>query len=127
MLTVPAGPGNRPSIRPPEPPPTPAGVAQVLRQRTGPAQVQCSGCHATAELSSPPVPGEPAGWLVLGAGTPGESRPSELLARACSPECLALVLPAVKARLAELPYAPPDRPSSARTVAALLKEVPRGR
>jgi hypothetical protein len=36
MITVPAGPGNRPTIRPPEPPATPAGMAQITRRRTAP-------------------------------------------------------------------------------------------
>jgi hypothetical protein len=129
MITVPAGPDNSPTLRPPEPPPTPAALAQVTRRRTGPAQVQCSGCHATAELSVPLVAGEPAGWLTLGAGTPDgpDGRKSELLARCCSAECLAVILPRVKERLAELPYQPPDRPSSARSVAALMSERPRPR
>jgi hypothetical protein len=127
MLTVPAGPGNQPAVRPPEPPATPAGLAQAVRRRTGPAQAQCSGCHATVDLSSPPVDGEPAGWVTLIAGTPDGPRAGELLARCCSAECLAVVLPAVRARLAELPYAAPDRPSRAGTVRALMAERPRGR
>jgi hypothetical protein len=126
LVTVPAGPGNQPTVRPPEPPATPVGVAQVLRKRTGPAQAQCSGCHATAGLSLPPVEGEPAGWITMIAGTPDGPRPGELLARCCSAECAAVILPAVKARLAELPYAIPDRPSRAGTVRALMAERPRG-
>ena len=127
MLIVPAGPGNTPSIRPPEPPPTPSGVAGVLRRRTGPASVICTGCRSEVGLSNPPQPGEPAGWLTVGAGTPDgpADRKSELLGRFCSAECLATTLPLIKARLAELPYAVPDRPSRASTVAALMAEKPR--
>lgn len=129
MLLVPAGPGNAPSIRPPEPPPTPAGVAQVLRQRTGPPMVVCTGCRAEVQLSNPPRPGEPAGWLTVGAGTPDgpEGRKSELLGRFCSAECLAATLPVIRQRLADLPYAVPDRLSRASTVAALMSERPRPR
>jgi hypothetical protein len=127
MVTVPAGPGNAPTFRPPEPPASPAGLAQITRRRTGPASVQCSGCHAVVDLSAPPVEGEPAGWVALIAGTPDGPRPGELLARCCSAECVAVILPAVKARLAELPYAVPDRPSRAGTVRALMAERPRGR
>ncbi len=129
MITVPAGPGNRPSIKPPEPPASPAGIAQIARRRTGPASVQCSGCHASVDLSNPPLAGEPAGWVTLGAGVPDgpDGRKSELLARCCSAECVAVILPAVKARLADLPYAVPDRPSQAGSVSALMRERPRGR
>ena len=80
-------------------------------------------------LSNPPAPGEPAGWVTLVAGTPDgpEGRKGELLARCCSAECVATILPAIKARLAELPYAVPDRVSRASTVAALMRERPGGR
>lgn len=128
LVTVPQGPGNAPTIRPAvEPPaPSPAHLAAVTRRRTGPATVACSGCHASVDLSVPPRPGEPAGWLLVGAGNPDgpDDRKSELLARCCSAECLAVVLPAIRERLAELPYQPADRPSSARTVSALMREMP---
>lgn len=129
LVTVPEGPGNRPSIPPPPPPPTPEGLAQVLRQRTGPPVMVCTGCRAEVRLSNPPAPGEPAGWITVGAGTPDgpEGRKSELLGRFCSAECLATTLPVIRQRLADLPYAVPDRPSRAATVAALMRETPRPR
>lgn len=101
----------------------------MLRQRTGPPAVVCTGCRAEVSLSNPPQPGEPAGWLTVGAGTLDgpEGRKSELLGRFCSAECLATILPLIRQRLAELPYAVPDRPSRAATVAALMAERPRGR
>jgi len=62
MLVVPSGPGNAPTIRPPEPPPTPAGVAQMLRTRANPTVVICTGCRAQVQLSSLPSPvSRPAG------------------------------------------------------------------
>lgn len=125
IITVPLGPGSQPTLRP-ETPASPAGLALLARRRTGPPEVQCSGCHGSAGMSSPPADGEPAGWLEIRAGVPDapEGRRSELVTRACSAECLAVVLPAVRARLAELPYAPPDRPSSAATIGALMREIP---
>ncbi len=119
-----AAPSER--VRPPAPPATPAGVGQVVRRRTGPASVQCSGCHAAVNLSSPPRPGEPAGWVTLTTGTPDgpEGRKAELLARCCSAECVALILPQIRERLAELPYAVPDRVSDARSVSPLMSEIP---
>ena len=96
-------------------------------------QPDCGDLHRLPRSGAaviPAQPGEPAGWLTVGVGTPGgpEDRKSELLGRFCSPECLATALPLIKARLAELPYRPPDeRPSSANTVAQLMREVPAGR
>jgi hypothetical protein len=128
MLIVPAGPGNQPAIKPPEPPRTPSGLASVLRRRTGPASAICTGCRAEVQLSNPPQPGEPAGWLTVGAGTPDgpEGPKSELMGRFCTPECLATTLPLIKQRLADLPYAVPDRVSRASTVRQLMSERPGG-
>lgn len=124
MVTVPAGPGNRPTVAPP-PLPTPTGLAVINRKKTT-STAQCSGCHALVQLSSPPQPGEPAGWLTLIVGVPDapSGRHGELLARACSAECVALVLPAVAQRLSQLPVAVADRPPGARSISALMRERP---
>ena len=129
MVTVPAGVGNAPTIKPPEPPTDRSGMAQILRTRSNPTVVICTGCRAEVQLSSPPLPGEPAGWITVGVGTPDgpEGRKSELLGRFCGPECLAVTLPLIKSRLSELPYAPPDRVSNASTIDRLMSEIPRGR
>ena len=125
MVTVPSAPGNQPLLRPPEPPATPAGMAQVLQaKRLGATQAQCAGCHSVVALSAPPRPGEPAGWLHVYIGTPDEAQPAQRLGYLCSPECLALVLADIKARMSDFAYAVPDRPSSASTVAQLMREVP---
>ena len=125
MVTVPEGPGNRPVIPPPPLPPTPAGLAVINRKKTT-STAQCSGCHALAPLSSPPRPGEPAGWITMIAGVPDApaGREGELLARVCSAECAALVLPAVAERLSQLPVALSDRPPAARSISALMRERP---
>ena len=67
-----------------------------------------------------PAAGEPVpGWLTLLADR-------ELMARACSAECLAKVLPQVKERLAERPWTPPE-PGPGGSLAAVMREVPRAR
>ena len=123
MVTVPAGPGNRPTVPPPPLPPT--GLAVISRKKTS-STALCSGCHALAPLSSPPRPGEPAGWLAIIVGVPDApaGREGELLARVCSAECAALVLPAVAERLSQLPVAVADRPPAARSISALMRERP---
>ena len=125
MVVVPEGVGNRPTVAPPSLPPTPTGLAVIARKKTT-GTVSCSGCHAMTQLSSPPQPGEPAGWLSLTVGVPDapSGRHGELLARACSAECVALILPAVAERLAQLPVAVADRPPGARSISALMRERP---
>lgn len=111
MVTVPA---PLPAVRP-EPPPTPAGLDLITRRKTGPARYVCSGCHGS---TVPPALGEPApGWLSLLAD-------AELLARACSAECLAKVLPQVREKLADRPWAKPE-PAMNGSIAALMREPPR--
>ena len=113
LFTVPA---PLPSIRPPVPP-TPEGIATIARRRTGPERYVCAGCHGSAVA---PAAGEPVpGWLTLLADR-------ELMARACSAECLAKVLPQVKERLAERPWTPPE-PGPGGSLAAVMREVPRAR
>lgn len=124
MVVVPEGPGNRPLVPPPLPP-TPTGLVVISRKRTT-STVTCSGCHALAQVSSPRWPGEPAGWLAIVVGVPDAppGRETELLARTCSAECTALILPAVAERLSQLPVAVSDRPGNARSIPALMRERP---
>lgn len=91
-------PAGLPVVRP-EPPPTPAGLDLIIRRKTGPTRYVCSG------------------WLVLLAD-------AELMARACSAECLAKVLPQVRETLADRPWAKPE-PGPEANLAALMREPPR--
>ncbi len=114
-VTVPA---PLPSIRPPVPA-TPEGMAVIQRRKTGPERYVCAGCHGSAAV---PAAGEPVpGWLVLLADR-------ELLARACSAECLARVLPQVREKLSERPWTPPEPGTTERiSLASLMRERPAGR
>ena len=55
MVTVPEGPGNRPTVPPPPLPASPSALAVISRKRTS-TTVSCSGCHALASTSCPPPP-----------------------------------------------------------------------
>ena len=97
-VTVPA---PLPAVRAPLPA-SPEGLAVISRRKTAPERWYCSSCRGSAAT---PGPGEPVpGWLELRAD-------SELLARACTEECLAKVLPEVQQRLAGRPWVAPEPPS----------------
>jgi hypothetical protein len=126
MVTVPAGPGNHPHH--------PATGTTINVGRCGARAPQGHRPRAGAVLGMPRH-----GGLVRAAGRRrargvdhhdrgnlGRAEAGELLARCCSAECAAVILPAVRARVAEVPYAIPDRPSRAGTVRALMAERPRG-
>ena len=111
-VTVPA---PLPAIRPPLPA-SPEGMAQISSRKTAPERWYCSSCRGSAAT---PAPGEPVpGWLELRAD-------GDLLARACTEECLARCLPEVQQRLAGRAWVAPEPPPGGN-IRRLMAEVPKG-
>ena len=111
-VTVPA---PLPAVRAPLPA-SPEGLAVISRRKTAPERWYCSSCRGSAAT---PAPGEPVpGWLELRAD-------GDLLARACTEECLARCLPEVQQRLAGRPWVAPEPPPGGN-IRRLMAEVPKG-
>jgi hypothetical protein len=120
MVTVPAA---LPAIRT-EPPPSPAGIDLINKRRVGPERWYCSCCQGSTVTPGPGLP--PIGWIAVQVGEvlAGHSGSKAVLAvRACSVECLARLLPALKDRLSDQPWQRPE-PGPGGNVATLMKEVP---
>ncbi len=104
-----------PAVRPPLPA-SPEGLAVISRRKTAPERWYCSSCRGSAAT---PAPGEPVpGWQELRAA-------GDLLARACTEECLARCLPEVQQRLAGRPWVAPEPPPGGN-IRRLMAEVPKG-
>jgi hypothetical protein len=123
-VTVPA---PLPAIRPETHQGTPGDIAVITRRKTGPERWHCAGCLGSVIT---PAPGEPPlGWIEVRAGVPtvdGGQAVHELVARACSAECLAKTLPLVRDWLDGRPWQAPD-PGPDGNVAALMRQAPRRR